>query len=275
MRLKIIRKDPDPTYDHLYKVPAERLRKPHFLVIGAQKTGTKWLYDNLNHHPDVYLPADHSKEVHFYDDNKAFPDWVWYHRHYNPKNDESIWGDITPDYACLPDRRIKVAKQARPGARIIYTLRNPKERAISQLRMVFDKTARGYGGEKPGPMISKDSDPKLMLQFCCNGPARFHGDYARNIQRWQKHFKPHQMLILPYTMLCDTPREYLDAVLGFIGADPAKGEDYPLDDRVHVSTKHDVPDELHAALDETYDPLIRDLQPLVGFDVTSWLEPSR
>src|SRR5688572_27496585 len=36
---------------------------PDFLSIGMQKTGTGWLYEQLGHHPDIWLPP--VKELHY------------------------------------------------------------------------------------------------------------------------------------------------------------------------------------------------------------------
>lgn len=38
---------------------------PDFLVIGAQKAGTSWLYRNLKYHKQVWLPP--VKELHYFD----------------------------------------------------------------------------------------------------------------------------------------------------------------------------------------------------------------
>lgn len=38
---------------------------PHFLVIGAQKSATTWLYYCLKEHPDIYFPP--VKEIHYFD----------------------------------------------------------------------------------------------------------------------------------------------------------------------------------------------------------------
>jgi hypothetical protein len=40
-----------------------RAEGPDFLSIGMQKTGTGWLYEQLGHHPDVWLPP--VKELHY------------------------------------------------------------------------------------------------------------------------------------------------------------------------------------------------------------------
>jgi hypothetical protein len=38
---------------------------PDFLCVGAQKAGTQWLYDQLQHHPDFWMPP--IKELHYFD----------------------------------------------------------------------------------------------------------------------------------------------------------------------------------------------------------------
>ena len=38
---------------------------PDFFCIGAQKGGTRWLYDQLQLHPDFWMPP--VKELHYFD----------------------------------------------------------------------------------------------------------------------------------------------------------------------------------------------------------------
>ena len=38
---------------------------PDFVCIGAPKSGTTWLYRNLNTHPSIWIPA--VKELHYFD----------------------------------------------------------------------------------------------------------------------------------------------------------------------------------------------------------------
>jgi hypothetical protein len=44
-------------------------RWPDFLIIGAQKAGTTWLYRNLAYHPEIWMPL--VKEVHFFSSRYA------------------------------------------------------------------------------------------------------------------------------------------------------------------------------------------------------------
>ncbi|WP_421726721.1 sulfotransferase [Bauldia sp.] len=42
-------------------------RGPDFICVGAQKGGTRWLFDQLNRHPDFWMPA--IKELHYFNEN--------------------------------------------------------------------------------------------------------------------------------------------------------------------------------------------------------------
>jgi len=46
-------------------------QKVDFLGIGAQKAATSWLYQNLRHHPDIWLPP--RKELHYFDRSPIYP----------------------------------------------------------------------------------------------------------------------------------------------------------------------------------------------------------
>ncbi len=36
---------------------------PNFLIIGAQKSGTTWLWNEIRQHPDIFMPEH--KELHY------------------------------------------------------------------------------------------------------------------------------------------------------------------------------------------------------------------
>jgi len=44
----------------------QQRRFPDFLVVGAQKAGTTWLYRNLNFHPEIWLPP--VKEINYFNE---------------------------------------------------------------------------------------------------------------------------------------------------------------------------------------------------------------
>ena len=144
--------------------------RPDFLCIGAQKAGTTWLYSMLSQNESVFLPP--IKEIHFLDyiyvanhrhwvgaafDKRAKalsrkPEFrkyfrglqmadrttdAWYAAVFNhPKAAGRITGEITPAYSMLPAGGIRRAHAINPELKILFIIRDPVERALSQLRMV-------------------------------------------------------------------------------------------------------------------------------------------
>ena len=116
---------------------------PDFLIIGAQKSGTTWLADQLGRNPAVFIAPE---EIHYFDKSyNVVRGLGWYGQHFRGARDGQQVGEKTPDYLWangegseghLPDvhRRLH---EALPGARLIVVLRNPVERAISALSHVI------------------------------------------------------------------------------------------------------------------------------------------
>jgi Sulfotransferase domain len=108
---------------------------PDFVIIGAQKGGTNFLYHLLTHHPLVEPAA--FKEVHFFDSH--FDKGIeWYCRYFpHPKlkgGRRTITGEATPYYLFHPLVAKRMAEIV-PQARLIALLRNPVNRgAIARRR---------------------------------------------------------------------------------------------------------------------------------------------
>jgi hypothetical protein len=79
----------------------------HFLSLGAQKSGTAWLYENLSPHPGISFPA--GKEVRFWDQHHS-RGYGWHRSLFEtPELADKIAGEITPAYAILPVAEIRAA----------------------------------------------------------------------------------------------------------------------------------------------------------------------
>jgi len=72
-------------------------RKPDFLIIGAQKAGTSWLWDMLNQHPGTALPK--IKEIHYFGSSELYargPDW--YYEHFAQTDRSKVTGEASTTY---------------------------------------------------------------------------------------------------------------------------------------------------------------------------------
>ena len=120
---------------------------PDFIVVGAVKSGTTWLFDRLSSHPSIYIPT--IKECRFFScmprDQRGGPAARYQNR--GPRSlggylklfegaEQQIKGDISNDYFFHYGTAIYAIKDAYDKAgktypKIIIVLRNPYTRAFS------------------------------------------------------------------------------------------------------------------------------------------------
>ena len=106
---------------------------PTFIVIGAQKSATRWLRENLGQHPDIFVAPEELK----YFNHPKRVDVLgagWYRAQFDGWAGEAITGEATPGYMMLGHRPADVAgriKATVPAVRLIALLRNPVDRAYS------------------------------------------------------------------------------------------------------------------------------------------------
>jgi hypothetical protein len=108
---------------------------PTFLIIGAQKSATRWLRSNLGLHPDIYTV---SRELSFFGSPKRFQGLGtdWYREQFADWGGAPIIGEATPGYMMYRHRPRQVAPRIHetiPDVKLIAILRNPIDRAQSAM----------------------------------------------------------------------------------------------------------------------------------------------
>lgn len=101
------------------------MKKPEFIYLGYDKSGSTWLYKNLNEHPDVSVPA--SKETFYFDRNYS-RGMKWYESFFDSSKKVAI--DISHDYIFDGQALINIKKDL-PGVKCIVFIRNPIYKAWS------------------------------------------------------------------------------------------------------------------------------------------------
>jgi hypothetical protein len=187
---------------------------PTFLIIGAQKSATRWLRVNLGKHPDVYTA---SREI-MYFSNPVLVDEEgpsWYRAQFDGWSGEPIIGEATPSYMAWPRHPHRVAariKQLLPDVRLIAILRNPIDRAYSAM-VHHMREGRLPADSDLVEIVARISPHKDRWGLI--GSSR----YAANLAPYQRHFGD-QLLVLLHDDLCDDPRRVFDQSLRHIGAAP-------------------------------------------------------
>ena len=185
---------------------------PNFLHIGAEKSGTTWLYSRLRRHPDIFMPD--VKELHYFNSKNSNPkssannfetqDLDWYKEHFKEAEDENAIGEATPMYLCDPKAPARI-HEAIPDIKLIACLRYSTDRAYSHYWM-----ARGKGHTSMS-----------FEEVVQSREARFieRGRYARQIERYLDYFACDQILILIHEEVFDAPSESLNKICSFLGVD--------------------------------------------------------
>lgn len=167
-----------------------------FLGIGAQKSGTTWLYENLKRHQQIFMPE--IKEIHFFDEH--FKNGLDWYKALFSAGKKRKKGEITPAYAILEAEKIKFIKGINKNLKIIYILRNPIERAWSAALMDL-KRANLKFEETP--------DIWFINHFKSEGSLK-RGDYEACAQNWLKFFPKKNILILDYNEIIESPENLLN-----------------------------------------------------------------
>lgn len=232
-----------------------------FLGIGAQKSGTTWLYEMLRLHPGISFPA--GKEVHFWDAQRA-RGLEWY-RSLFPDGSGTKQGEITPAYAMLSPETIREVRDLNPGLRIVYLIRNPIDRAWSSALMALGRAEM---------TVDEASDQWFVDHFRSRGSLG-RGDYERCIRNWSRELGEGALLVLRHEALTQDPRGLLGACCRHIGVDPGPCVELPdqtLARRVFSGGSVPLRPSLRAVLHGLYDERIRRLGDRLGIDLGAWLE---
>lgn len=130
----------------------------------------------------------------------------WYKRIFAPAPATAMPMDFTPEYSTLPAEGVDYVANFLPKAKIIYLIRHPVDRAISQLRMNLQRERR---------------QPRTLADWMAelDNPVLYdRGDYASYLPRWQARYPG--MLVLPFGRIAREPQAVMDAVEAHLGINP-------------------------------------------------------
>ena len=211
---------------------------PDFLCIGAHKAGTTWLYQQLDSHPDFWMPP--VKELHYFDQlsrvqrtrhprcrderDRRFLERLTslsaepgidlenYGRLFEPKA-SLLSGDISPNYSTLNDEVIRRVVRYFPNLKVIFLARDPVERVWSHLSMEVR-----YRQIEPFDATDIDQVNRNLLR---------RGMLLRSypsaiVARWKCNVHPDRFRIYFFDDLKRNPTELRCSILRFLGADPDK-----------------------------------------------------
>jgi hypothetical protein len=239
------------------KIAQETGALPDFLIIGAAKGGTMYLYHLLTQHPLVE-PAVF-KEPHFFD--LLFKQGVGWYRECFPQptrkdGRRTITGEATPGYISHPLVPERVAKVV-PQVRLIALLRNPVDRAYSHYQMAVRKSKETRTFEEAAE-AGLGYDPEYLIKSV----------YVDHLLRWTEFFDREQLLVLKSEDFFENHTETLKVVLEFLGLPEWEPEASELEGGKRNAGRYgeEMDPSTRRRLEEYFEPHNRRLYDFLGVD---------
>ena len=169
------------------------MEKFNLFIVGPPRTGTTSLFEYLRTHPEIFIPD--MKEIHFFSDVKADIRNMKEYQKLIKGRGEKILVDVSPDYFFWKDSPKKI-KNYNKKAKIIIIERDPNECLKSLLRK----------------LLLHKSGWKILDKF----PIWDVYNYKTNIERYKKQFSKHQILLLSFNKLKNSPEQVYSEILNFL-----------------------------------------------------------
>lgn len=271
---------------------------PDVICVGLPKAGTGWLFDQLNGHPDFWMPP--GKELRFFLGGDFPPrpvaraaniyrqrgassparqfserDIAFFEKLPDPPTKdrdldtylalfavkgELLSGDISPIYASLRLREIRKIAARFPDTKVVALLRDPVERAWSHWRMDMGK--RGMSDDQM-------QDVDALRTYLTNRRMAARSKPARVVKIWSNTFGER----FRYFFLEDIaarPAETRAEIISFIGADPSKSSLHAPDHNRKAGEKVGRSPQVQALMRELYEKERRRCAETLGGPALKW-----
>lgn len=241
----------------------------NFVVGGTQKGGTSALHEFLRQHPEICMPST-TKELHFFDNDEAFAttaEYDGYHAQFAPGPGHRAIGEATPIYMYWDPAPLRI-RNYNPRMKWIIILRNPVHRAFSAWNMEKLKNNEDLSFENAiawEPLRIQAAHPRQNSVFSyCD-----RGYYTRQIRRIYDLFGRENCLVILNEDLGNHHNETLSSIFRFLDVAP---DFRPAPQRVHQNHYTDQLDPaIHRRLTARFHPDIKELEHLIGRDLSAWL----
>jgi len=167
-------------------------------------------------------------------------------------------GEITPAYSILDIEDIRHIKRLFPEIRILLTLRNPIERAWSQVKFYVTRDIHKLSSKNEQALIDFLNSPRQTMR----------SDYIKIVNDWRAVFGDN-LHIGYYDEILENPNLYLKKIYNFLGISSEYG--VFLNKRINESLQLEIPKKISDFLHKKYDKEILELYKILRVDyVYGW-----
>jgi Sulfotransferase domain len=250
-------------------------RLPDFIIAGAPRSGTTWLYTLLDRHPEVHMAKPVRPEPKFFILEELYAKGPEYYSRtwFSGVPEGRKCGEKSTNYLENPEAAQRI-RTVVPAAKLIFMLREPAERAYSNYLWT---RMNGLETESFETALALEAERELMLPPNLKNARPYayfsRGLYADLLQPFFDRFPRDRILCLKFEEIVANPEALAAATHRFLGIRPRPG-DATLLGVINASEKEDepMPSALKHALQVRYSEANTKLGTLLGRDFEIWSE---
>lgn len=274
---------------------------PDFVCIGMQKSGTQWLFDQMNARRDVWMPP--IKEFDFFikggmtwasrkiltQGRGSLPIWQhsdnenrhdlfleqfstydmttsdidWYRGLFDLKGEQKS-GDISPNYCKMQQHDIAYFAKCLPTTRIIFLLRNPVDRIWSALCMYARRNKI---------TAEQLSDWGEILKFYNHRFSIKDVSFPSKLwNKWSGEIPKDRIRYWFFDDIVERPQVVLDEICEYLQIEPGPGKLPANFNEKEDYIKVNMPSEIRIRLTEFFTEEYEDCAAMFGGHALNWLE---
>jgi hypothetical protein len=246
---------------------------PTFIIGGAPRAGTTYLYSVLDRHPDVYMAKPRSPEPKFFLVDDEYRQGLEYYsrKYFLAAAGRRAIGEKSTNYLESPTAASRI-HQTLPGVKLVFALRNPVDRAFSNYLWSKKNGLETLSFQKAIETEStRETDYSPSHRYSRPFSYVSRGLYADLLAPYLELFPREQLEIVFLEEIEANPRATMDRLCRSLGVGPLP-EDVDLASRINSAREDDV--QVSAAMREKLNAIFREpnrrLARLLGRDLSHW-----
>ena len=250
----------------------ETVRLPNFIIAGAPRSGTTWLYELLARHPQIYMAQPVKPEPKFFLVNELYEKGLnYYAKWFDGAMSGQLSGEKSTNYLESPVAARRIRHDL-PHAKLVFILRDPVERAYSNYLWT---RMNGLETEQFTTALSleakRESDLAPSLRYARPFSYFSRGLYADLLQPYFELFPRNQIHVLRFEDIRDNPTGLATELARFLGIEP-RPRDALAVAAVNAAEKDDagMPAEARRRLTAAYLGPNRRLAEMLGHGFRIW-----
>jgi LPS sulfotransferase NodH len=248
------------------------LRLPDFVIAGAPRSGTTWLTSALDRHPEIWLAKPTRPEPKFFLVDELYELGIeeYSRRWFADAPNEVQAGEKSTNYLESPIAAERMAAHL-PDVRLLFVLRDPVERAISNYRwsvsndMEHEDFATAIDSED-----EREATLEPRLRYARPYSYVSRGRYAELLRPWLDLFPREQVAVIRFEDLVGDAAGTVAGIHEHLGVQPRPELAGQIEGINPSPDDPEVDEETVRRLRAHYAPLNEDLAALLGPQFRPW-----